>query len=559
MILEGNERSYGAELARHLLNACDNDHVTLHTIEGFVADDLFGAFAEAEAISGATRCKKYLFSLSLNPPIGVDVSVAEFEAAVVQAEDRLGLSGQPRAIVFHEKNGRRHAHAVWSRVNGQRLKAINISHYKRKLTGLSHDIFMTHGWDMPAGLRDAKQRDPLNYSRHEAGQAKRQQRDPKAMKAMFRACWETSDSKAGFEAALKEQGFALACGDRRGFVAVDAVGKVWSLSRWCGVKAKEMRGRLGSEADLQSVHDIAQVTRGLPKPSHKLKTDPPNAIFEARRATLVAAQRAERKALLIAQETQRRLDIQDRQASLPKGLRGLLARATGQYQANVARIEADAKTAEARNNAARHALVRQHIEQRQELTRAVRAQGLTPVFQNKAQSDPDQTLILRDDGPPYSKDALIKSPDLAVHHLSQTKATFKRVDLLRVLAQRIDEPQVLQKVADQAMQSASLVRLPDEGTMPVFTTQDYQDAARNLDQSAQAMAYNDGFGVRQAHVQHAIASQNAQMRRDFGGQLSTEQRDALHHVLGCKQLSSVVGLAGAGKSTLLATEVPLDL
>lgn len=42
------------------------------------------------------------------------VSVYVFEAAVEMAEQRLGLHGQPRAIVFHEKDGWRHAHTVWS-------------------------------------------------------------------------------------------------------------------------------------------------------------------------------------------------------------------------------------------------------------------------------------------------------------------------------------------------------------------------------------------------------------------------------------------------------------
>ena len=69
MILEGNERAYGAELARHLMNPRDNDHVTVHSVDGFLADDLQGAFAEVEAISQATQCQNYLFSLSLNPPI----------------------------------------------------------------------------------------------------------------------------------------------------------------------------------------------------------------------------------------------------------------------------------------------------------------------------------------------------------------------------------------------------------------------------------------------------------------------------------------------------------
>ncbi|MGJ8530377.1 hypothetical protein [Maritalea sp.] len=91
MILKGNERGYGAELARHLVNARDNDHVSLHSLEGFIADDLFGAFAEAEAISQATQCQKFLFSLSLNPPPDAKVTVEQFEDAVPSSNVVVGL------------------------------------------------------------------------------------------------------------------------------------------------------------------------------------------------------------------------------------------------------------------------------------------------------------------------------------------------------------------------------------------------------------------------------------------------------------------------------------
>ena len=67
------------------------------------------------------------------------------------------------------------------------------------------------------------------------------------------------------------------------------------------------------------------------------------------------------------------------------------------------------------------------------------------------------------------------------------------------------------------------------------------------------MSSKTGFAVSSVHQKTAITSQNAQMRQAFGGALSPEQRAALNHVRGEKQLSSVVGLAGAGKSTLLAT------
>ena len=86
MILKANERAHGAELAHHLLNPRDNNHVTVHAVEGFVTDDLFGAFAEAEAISTGTECQRYLFSLSLNPPPDARLTVHEFEQAIYSIE-----------------------------------------------------------------------------------------------------------------------------------------------------------------------------------------------------------------------------------------------------------------------------------------------------------------------------------------------------------------------------------------------------------------------------------------------------------------------------------------
>jgi hypothetical protein len=95
MILEGNVRGNGAELAQHLMNARDNEHVTVHAINGFVAGDLSGAFAEIEAIANATQCQKYLFSLSLNPPLNAKVPVETFEEVAARITQSLGLDGQP--------------------------------------------------------------------------------------------------------------------------------------------------------------------------------------------------------------------------------------------------------------------------------------------------------------------------------------------------------------------------------------------------------------------------------------------------------------------------------
>ena len=40
MILHGNQRAGGRQLAQHLLNSQDNDHVTIHEIRGFVSENL---------------------------------------------------------------------------------------------------------------------------------------------------------------------------------------------------------------------------------------------------------------------------------------------------------------------------------------------------------------------------------------------------------------------------------------------------------------------------------------------------------------------------------------
>jgi hypothetical protein len=181
MILKAKERGNAPQLARYLLAMRDNEHVELHELRGFVSDELLPAFHEADAIASGTRCKNHLFSISLNPPEEAQVSTAAFEQAIVDIERKLGLKDQPRAIVFHEKDGRRHAHAVWSRIDTERMRAINLPHYKAKLRDVSRQLYVKHGWDMPRGLEDRRLRDPFSFTREEWQQARRAGLDPKEL------------------------------------------------------------------------------------------------------------------------------------------------------------------------------------------------------------------------------------------------------------------------------------------------------------------------------------------------------------------------------------------
>lgn len=260
MILKASERAYGQDLARHLLNAHDNEHVELVELRGFVSDDLSGAFKEAEALCrGTKRTSKYLFSLSLNPPEDANATLEDFENAAQQIEDKLGLTGQPRALVLHDKNGRLHAHVVWSRIDAETMTAKQLPHFKRKLMDIAHDLYLEHGWQLPNGLETHGKARAVNYELAEAQQSKRVKRDPEELKRLFQSCWEISDDLTSFRAALLEQGFGLARGDRRGFVAVDTSDEVYSLSRWCGVKTRELKARLGDPDELTDIDTMRTV------------------------------------------------------------------------------------------------------------------------------------------------------------------------------------------------------------------------------------------------------------------------------------------------------------
>jgi len=258
MILKGNQRAGGRQMALHLLNGEQNEHVTVHEVSGFMAEDVLGALNEAYALSKGTKCKQFMYSLSLSPPQNEDVPISVFENTLKRIEKKLGLEGQPRVIVFHEKHGRRHAHCVWSRIDTNAMKAINISHPKLKLNTIAKSLYIEHGWQMPDGFKDSHAKNPLNYTRAEWQQAARTGQNPKAIKSSLQECWASSDNKKSFELALQERGYYLAKGDRRGFVVIDIHGEVYSLTRQIAVKKKELEARIGKADKLPSVTEIKE-------------------------------------------------------------------------------------------------------------------------------------------------------------------------------------------------------------------------------------------------------------------------------------------------------------
>jgi len=374
MMLKGSQRGGGQDLAVHLMRADDNEHISLHELRGFASDTLKDAFKEIEAISRGTKCQQYLFSLSLSPPEQERVEVAAFERAIAEIEERLGLQGQPRAIVFHEKEGRRHAHCVWSRIDAETMTARPLSFFKKKLMAISRDLYLEHGWHMPRGIALAGARDPTNFTLAEWQQAKRQGVDPRWLKQTLQACWSASDTRRAFEQALQEHGLFLARGDKRGFVILDHDGEIHALPRLLDLKTKEVRARLGDGADLPGVEATKQLIGQRMSPAIRRHIAEARSQFQAQAATLngrkaemTRRHRQARHDLQLRQEGEWRNETLQRAARLPKGLRGLWYRLTGKYQEIRRQNQAEARLTESRHAEERQQLVDTQLSKRASL------------------------------------------------------------------------------------------------------------------------------------------------------------------------------------------------
>lgn len=340
MILVGNQRGGARDLAKHLQKD-ENERVELDELRGFASDNLDDALLESHAISRATKCKQHLFSLSINPPKNEEVSKEDLRKAISKAEDRLRLNDQPRAIVFHEKYGddgelRRHAHAVWCRINTDEMKAVQLSFSKQKMQEVSKELYIEHNWTMPKGHLNKELTDKRNFTLSEWQQAKRAGKDPKQQKAMFQDTWAISDTKESFANALKEQGYILAKGDRRGFVAVDHQGEVYSVSRWVGTKAKQVRERMGNDEGLPNVtkahEEAGQMVADRLKElrieqAHQVKERQEK--FNAERERKREQHRREQEQIAKEQAAREAREAQERLDRLRTGLWGLLDRVTG--------------------------------------------------------------------------------------------------------------------------------------------------------------------------------------------------------------------------------------
>ena len=325
MILKGNQRGGGSQLAIHLMNSFDNEVVEVADVRGAVAQDLSGAFAEWAAEARATNCEKYIYSLSLSPDQAQGrLTREQYLDLIARTERSLKLVGQPRAVVFHEKRDkdgtlRQHAHVVWSRIDAEKSKAIPIGHDHLKLRTVAKEFARDYGLVLPDGMKKDGKRDRFNDRAKQENLGEKQQQErtgitKAARMAEIAACWTTSKTGPEFVRAMEDKGYYLARGDQRAYVVIDLYGEIHSLSRQLGgvAKKKELMDRLADyppdkQPDVETAR--AAASRKLQERENALEKG--QEAQEPSRQEAIGGRKADEGNLL----KQRREDLQARQAS----------------------------------------------------------------------------------------------------------------------------------------------------------------------------------------------------------------------------------------------------
>ena len=261
MIIKGTSCAGAGRLAAHLTRTDTNERAEVKEIKGVVADNLSGALREMEAVAAGARTTKPFYHGSINTRADERLTDEQRMQAIDRLEAALGLTGQARVVVVHEKEGREHCHIVWSRIDLDRMAAISDSNNYRTHEEVARSLEREFGHERVQGAhveRDGTARPERTPSHSEMLQSERTGISPDQAKEFMSGIWKTTKNGKEFQAALEEKGWMLARGDRRDFVAIDLNGGVHSIARRIeGAKAADVRQRF-ADIDPKSLVSVAE-------------------------------------------------------------------------------------------------------------------------------------------------------------------------------------------------------------------------------------------------------------------------------------------------------------
>lgn len=306
-MIKGKSVAGASRLAAHLARTDTNERMEVRELRGVAAEELKGALREMEAVASACpNCQRPFYHASINTQAHERMTPEQQEQAFDRLEKELGLTGQPRVVVAHVKEGREHFHLVWSRIDTDTMRTISDSHNYRKHEIVARELEREFGHERVQGAhieRDGKERPERTPSHKDMQQAGRTKIKPEAARAHITALWRGAENGQDFAAALEKSGWTLARGDRLDFVVIDPKGGTHSLVRRIeGVKIADVRARMAG-VDMGKLPSVAEAravvrarlaperTRGA-SPARRGAKQPIRVIGGIARGARVAAQPA---------------------------------------------------------------------------------------------------------------------------------------------------------------------------------------------------------------------------------------------------------------------------
>jgi hypothetical protein len=290
MLIKGSSRANPRQLARHLLRRDQNVHVEILQCDPSPKTDLYEAFEDLQALTQGTKGTKGLYHAQISPDAQYTLRSEQWFRAVDLLEKELGLQGQPRTVVYHEKDGRPHIHVVWQRTNIQTMTLVSDSQNYKAHERASLALEQELGHERTPGChakRDPEMQRPTAAFNHAAWQQfERTGIDPRRRKAEITALYHQADNGRAFQQALQQAGYHLAHGDRRALVILDPAAEIHSLNRQIdGVRSRAIKQKL-RDLDPEQLPTATQLQTRLRErphpPPRALSAELPTAEAEAR-------------------------------------------------------------------------------------------------------------------------------------------------------------------------------------------------------------------------------------------------------------------------------------
>lgn len=263
MIIKGGARAGAKQLAAHLQRTDTNEQVSVLELHSGI-DDLAATFRDWQTLAEGTRGTKGLYHVNIDPDARYTMTPEQWTQAVDVLERELGLDGQPRAVVLHEKKGRQHIHVVWARTDIDTMTMRSDSQNYAAHERASQFLEQAFGHEAVPGKHAKRDREKqpefpsADITHAEWQQAERTVLSIEGRRDQVAALHCASDNGTAFKTALEEAGYVLAQGDRRDFMLVDGAGESFSLGRQLkGVKAPALRTFM-ADVDLAALPTVAE-------------------------------------------------------------------------------------------------------------------------------------------------------------------------------------------------------------------------------------------------------------------------------------------------------------